>query len=221
MRIQTELFVAFALVILPFQQSVANNNFSYEMDEATSRIMEAEYQRQLRANQHSKRKKTQRKQQVKIAPPTKRVVAAAPQRIPAPVTRHVPPAHQQAKVPEADELFGAASSGNVASIGRLLNQGANINAINRERETALHMAAAKGHYSAVIYLINHGANVNARTIKNWIPLHHAVRFRHANIANYLMRRGSPVHARTSDGMNAIDMAKTTRDQRMLNILGAR
>jgi len=135
-----------------------------------------------------------------------------------------PPVHQpvaKAPVPNADELFEAASYGNVNLITRLLQQGVNINAANSGRETALHMAAANGRYTAVIYLINHGANIQARTIKNWQPIHHAARFRKANIANYLVRKGASPHVRTSDGLSAIDMARTLKDQQLLRVFGAR
>ncbi len=128
---------------------------------------------------------------------------------------------QTQATPDADDLFLAAVNGNNAQIGRLLAQGLDINVSNAERETALHMAAARGQYSTVIYLINHGAYPTARTVKNWIPLHHAVRFRHHDIVNYLVKRGSPVGERTSDGVSAIDMARSVNDHHLLSILGAR
>lgn len=124
-------------------------------------------------------------------------------------------------VPVAKDLFGAAKSGNVAQLRRLLSQGIDVNVSNRERETALHMAAANGHYSTVIFLVKNGAWIKAPTIKNWLPLHHAVRFRHANIANFLVQRGASPHVRTSDGMSAIRMARNIKDYQMLSILGAR
>jgi len=142
----------------------------------------------------------------------------------APPRRAIPPAHKPtAKVPmpHADELFAAASYGNVNLIARLLQQGVNVNIANSERETALHMVAANGHYPAVIYLINHGANIHSRTIKNWLPIHHATRFRKANIANYLMQKGSSPYARTSDGLSAIDMARTMGNQQLLGLFGER
>ncbi|GAA0420637.1 hypothetical protein GCM10009133_31330 [Cocleimonas flava] len=131
------------------------------------------------------------------------------------------PAATQAPAPTSNELFDAASRGDVRTIGQLINRGVNVNSGNAERETALHMAAAKGHYSAVIYLINHGANINARTVNNWLPIHHATRFRHAQIANYLKQRGSSPYAKTSDGLSAIDMAKATNDRRILGAFGVR
>ena len=124
-------------------------------------------------------------------------------------------------VPDRDELFEAATYGNVKLIARLLQQGVDVNSANNERETPLHMAAANGRYTSVIYLINHGANIHARTIKNWLPIHHATRFRKANIANYLIKKGASPYAKTSDGLSAIDMARTLGDQQLLRILNTK
>lgn len=176
-------------------------------------------------------KKTQTRTAVRRQPvrkPAQQVQRRAPQ-----VQRQVQPRVQPRRVapaprpvvrapaPRRDAIFEAASSGNVRLIGQLLSQGVNVNQANNERETALHMAAAKGHYSAVIYLLNHGANINSRTINNWLPIHHATRFRHAQIANYLKQRGSPIYAKTSDGLSAVDMARTMNDRRILGIFGVR
>lgn len=127
----------------------------------------------------------------------------------------------QTPVPDRDELFEAATYGNVKLITRLLQQGVDVNSANNERETSLHMAVANGRYKSVIYLINHGANLHARTIKNWQPIHHATRFRKVNIANYLIQKGASPHARTSDGLSAIDMARTLGDQQLLRIFKAK
>lgn len=241
MRMQSGLLAIVTLLIIPCYQVSAANNVGYNMDEAT-KIMEAEYQRQLHHNKQYEQRKlqAQRKQHHvtknvtktavrKVVRPQRQVAAQPQQRKVTPARVYhkprppvSPPQHAPSPVvPDAEDLFMAATNGSVATIGRLLSQGVNINSSNRERETALHMAAARGQYSAVIYLINHGANIHARTIKNWTPLHHAVRFRHANIANYLMKRGSQVYAKTSDGMSAIDMARTSGDHRMMNMLGVR
>ncbi len=123
--------------------------------------------------------------------------------------------------PDREDLFNAASAGNIQQIGKLLSEGLDVNVSNSERETALHMAAARGHFETVMFLVRNGAYVNAQTIKNWIPLHHAVRFRHPNIVNFLLQRGSSAGARTSDGLSAIDMARNNADYRLLSIMGAR
>ena len=187
-----------------------------------------QYQNLLLGEQARKRAPV-RKQPVRkqvVRKPVQQVQRRAPQpqrQIQPRVQRQVAPAPRAARAPapRRDAIFEAASSGNVRLIGQLLSQGVNVNQANNERETALHMAAAKGHYSAVIYLLNHGANINSRTINNWLPIHHATRFRHAQIANYLKQRGSPIYAKTSDGLSAVDMARTMNDRRILGIFGVR
>lgn len=181
-----------------------------------------QYQRLLNNQQATKKPQAQRR--VVNKPITRPAVRQAQKQVQPRIQQRqaiAVPQPVRAAAPRRDAIFEAASSGNVRLIGQLISQGANVNQANNERETALHMAAAKGHYSAVIYLLNHGANINARTINNWLPIHHATRFRHAQIANYLKQRGSPIHAKTSDGLSAVDMARTMNDQRILGIFGVR
>lgn len=221
-------FYIFVSCVLPLQLVYADQTFN--MDEITQSL-QAEYQHHLkpkkkvvkaRPKRHSKPKVNrvalkiprvlQQKRQQVVAP-TRRKPASRP-------TQHARKA-PASPAPKAEDLFAAASYGNVAMIGRLLQQGVNVNSANSERETALHMAAARGKYSAVIYLVNHGANIHARTIKNWQAIHHATRFRHANIANYLKQRGASPYAKTSDGLSAIDMARASGDRRLMGVFGVR
>jgi ankyrin repeat protein len=197
--------------MIPVSSAVSDPMFS--MDDINASL-QMEYQSQLVLQPQTERREKLKK--VVVKNPLTRQQLQTQQRI---TSAHV---HQpKAKVPSADELFEAATHGNVNMITRLLQQGVNVNSANSERETALHMAAANGRYPAVIYLLNHGANINARTTKNWLPIHHATRFRKANIANYLMKKGALPYARTSDGLSAIDMARSLGDQQLLRILGAK
>jgi len=208
------------LTVIVCSNATADQAFS--MDDI-SQSLQTEYQSQLVLQTHAKYKTTPRKKVVR------KQVAQAAKKKPAQkqaakrkVVRYVPPAKQtpvQKPVPQADDLFEAASRGDVNLIGKLVREGLNINVANDERETALHIAAARGRYSAAIYLINHGANIHSRTIKNWLPIHHAARFRHANIANYLLKNGSSPHARTSDGLSAIDIARSVGDRQILALFG--
>ncbi|MEE9444404.1 MAG: ankyrin repeat domain-containing protein [Cocleimonas sp.] len=225
MQKQLTRLLFLTLFVLPV---TSNGGPTYNFDEL-SNVLQLEYRSQLNQNNVKKRAS---KRVVQIEPrkkPTPAPRASAHQnqtksKVRRQVSNVAPRATSQpenSQVPDSRELFSAASSGNNQIIAGLLQRGLNINVANAERETALHMAAAHGHYSTVIYLINHGAYLHARTVKNWLPLHHATRFRHANIANYLKKRGSSVYARTSDGMSAIDMAKSMNDKRLQHVLGAR
>jgi ankyrin repeat protein len=206
-----------SLFNLPFNSATAGP--SYSMEDLSS--LQTEYQGQLVLHPQKRHKAPPRKKiAVKRPKPVTRHLPKVQRRV-APQPRYVAPTRQPTSRLNPKSLFNAAVNGNNALIGKLLQQGININMANAERETALHMAAARGRYSTVIYLVNHGANIHARTVKNWLPIHHATRFRHANIANYLIQRGSSPHARTSDGLSAIDIARSTHDQRLLGLFGAR
>ena len=191
-------------------------------------LLANQQQQRARALAQQRARANAQKRAAKQVPRTRPRIVVRPKNARQPVTqaavqqpRISPQQRPAAPAPRRDAIFEAASSGNVRLIGQLLSQGVNVNQANPERETALHMAAAKGHYSAVIYLLNHGANIHVRTVNNWQPIHHATRFRHAQIANYLKQKGSQIYAKTSDGMSAVDMARTMNDRRILGVFGVR
>ncbi len=68
------------------------------------------------------------------------------------------------------ELFVAASSGDVARIEALLATGADHAAADEAGETALMHAAHNGHVAAVAALIAAGADVNAKSPQGWTAL---------------------------------------------------
>ena len=208
MRIKTHFFGLLILALVPALSVFSDDNV-FTMDDINASL-QMEYQSQLvlqpRVIKYKAPKKIKKQQLQRKAT------------LPTPAVRQ---SIVRKSVPDKDELFNAASDGNVKLIARLLQQGVDVNSANNERETPLHMAAANGRYTSVIYLINQGANIHARTIKNWLPIHHATRFRKANIANYLMKKGASPYAKTSDGLSAIDMARTLGDQQLLRILNTK
>ena len=119
-----------------------------------------------------------------------------------------------------ERLFKAAKSGNMAQLNLLLKQGAQINATNANRETALHAAAALGQYAAVRLLLQQGANPNATTSNGWTPLHSAARFRHPQIAKLLVTRGSHINATNKQGKTAVALATQVGANTTANMLMA-
>lgn len=118
----------------------------------------------------------------------------------------------------SEQLFRAAHWGYMPIIVDLVQRGANVNYANPSRETAMHAAASRGHVQVIQYLRSRRANPNPLTVENWHPLHHAVRFGHANVANYLLANGAPLYMRTRTGQTVFDIATSTGDARMLNLL---
>ena len=75
---------------------------------------------------------------------------------------------------EMDSTSQAAEKGHVDVAKELIQNGADVNAVNSNKETALHFAAHKGHVEVAKVLIQNGADVNA-VQKIWTALHIAAR----------------------------------------------
>jgi hypothetical protein len=67
-------------------------------------------------------------------------------------------------------LLWATLAGRAEAIERLVRGGADVNAVDRDRSTALHAAAFLGHEKAVATLVEHGAKVNAANKRGETPL---------------------------------------------------
>ena len=118
------------------------------------------------------------------------------------------------------KLFYASKGGYLQSVKQLVEMGADVNSFQGSRETPQHAAASTGKLNVIQFLRQKGAKKSPRTTTGWIPLHHAVRFGHVQVVNYLLSTGSPLYLRTNSGQNVFDLAKATKNQRMINVLEA-
>ena len=116
------------------------------------------------------------------------LLQAAPAR-PAPAQ----PAGQAAdKTALNEELWDAARSGDAARVTRALDRGADINAGNRYKATALFFAADKGHAHIIKLLLDRGADITVQdTFYKMRPVHMAIQNDHFEAATVLIQRGSP------------------------------
>ena len=99
-------------------------------------------------------------------------------------------------------LRRAASSGQVDSLKRCLDQGADVNTANLKGVTLLMIAAGKGHAEVVQVLLAKAkpADVNARTADDGVtPLMFAAVFGHLPIVQLLVEKGGVDLALTDSG----------------------
>ncbi len=90
-----------------------------------------------------------------------------------------------------EELWAAARAGDVARVTKALEAGADVNAGNRYKATALFFAADRGHVEVIKLLLDRGADVNALdTFYKFRPLMMAAMNNHTNAAVLLIQRGS-------------------------------
>ena len=90
-----------------------------------------------------------------------------------------------------EELWNAARAGDVARVTKALDAGADVNAGNRYKATALFFAADKGHVEVIKVLLARGADVNAvDTFYKFRPVMMALFNEHEAAAILLLERGS-------------------------------
>ena len=83
-------------------------------------------------------------------------------------------------------LISASKEGDLTTLSRLLNDGADIETRNKSRRTALHAAAAHGQIETLDFLISNNADIEAEDKDSWSPLHHAANNGHSEGGLWLL-----------------------------------
>jgi cytohesin len=104
------------------------------------------------------------------------------------------------------DLMRAAESGNAKEVSRLLADGADVNAKDKNGNTPLHAAAHQGDRDVAELLIAKGAEIGARGIDEITPLYEAARQNHPEVAGLLIAKGADVNARTKSGYTPLQIA---------------
>lgn len=94
----------------------------------------------------------------------------------------------------------------------------NLNAINRNWNTALHMAAKNGNTVIIKMLIDKGANVDARNKQGYTPLHTAVENNNLEAANEIINGKANVEIRADNMKRPIDIAMDKKEDSMITLL---
>ncbi|CAH3178494.1 unnamed protein product [Porites lobata] len=105
--------------------------------------------------------------------------------------------------------FAAGSSDNSGEILRcLIENGADVNGVNKVKHTPLMIAAIRGHINALTLLIKHGANVDLQDSDGYKALHFAVHGSDisSEIFSCLIGIGADVNARTNNGVTPLMIA---------------
>ena len=101
-------------------------------------------------------------------------------------------------------LHDAAREGDTALIKRLLENGAEIEAKDKDGWTALTSAALHGHRSVVECLLDRGADIEAKDKDGyWTALTSAAWQSHKSIVECLLDRGANIEAKNTNGYTAL------------------
>eukprot|EP00277_Geminigera_cryophila_P000616 CAMPEP_0179421922 /NCGR_PEP_ID=MMETSP0799-20121207/10102_1 /TAXON_ID=46947 /ORGANISM="Geminigera cryophila, Strain CCMP2564" /LENGTH=893 /DNA_ID=CAMNT_0021195917 /DNA_START=41 /DNA_END=2722 /DNA_ORIENTATION=+ len=88
-----------------------------------------------------------------------------------------------------EKMCKAAAKGDMKCLGILVARGADVNAMDYDKRSALHLAAAEGHLEVVRFLVQKGSNVNSPDRWGSHPLRDAVQGNHTEVVEVLTRAG--------------------------------
>lgn len=104
-----------------------------------------------------------------------------------------------------EKLYEAVVSGSFDDAIAALNAGADPNARNEQKQTALHLAASLGLVGFARLLLDRGADPNARNDQGQTPLHLAVSNHNYYVAKALVENGAEIQVRDNQNMLPQDL----------------
>ncbi|CAM9973038.1 unnamed protein product [Ascophyllum nodosum] len=107
----------------------------------------------------------------------------------------------------SEEIFAAASEGNVERLETLVSGGARIDAKDDEGRTPLHFAADRGQAAVIFSLLALGAAVDPRDAEGMTPLAYAVACGHEKETDMLVRAGADINCADNDGCSPLSLAE--------------
>lgn len=107
-----------------------------------------------------------------------------------------------------DKLCTAAKKGEVRTIQKLLEKGADLNGRDQHGWSALHRASFKGRIDVVKVLVESGVEVDAKDEEGYTALHCAAEAGHADVTEFLVKKGADVEARTRKGVSALQITES-------------
>ena len=105
------------------------------------------------------------------------------------------------------DLYKACYDGNMETVKKALDKGADVNTKDNDGDTCLMRAGNYGHIEIVSLLLEKGADVNARDEQfGWTAFMWACQKRYTEIVSMLLNNGADVNAMTDSGYTALKLA---------------
>ena len=95
---------------------------------------------------------------------------------------------------------------NLETIRFFIEAGADVNAKDYNKRSALMIASEKGHFEKIKYLVENGADVNGKDYNNKSALMIASKKGHFELAKYLVENGADVNAKNNQNKTALLLA---------------
>ena len=121
----------------------------------------------------------------------------------------------------AENLFDAATRGDVPAVSTLLANGADVNSKNQYRQTALIFASQNNHLDVARILLAKGADVNARDNNGWTSLMYVSQRKDLDFVQALLNMGADVNFKGKYGDTALMLASQFGNANVVQALLAR
>ncbi|MDO9514197.1 MAG: ankyrin repeat domain-containing protein [Elusimicrobiota bacterium] len=117
-------------------------------------------------------------------------------------------------------LMIAAKNNDLKMASLLTENMADVDAASSDGTTAIFYAAMRNYHVIAEFLIGMLADVNAADAKGWTPLMAAVAENSLETARLLIKNGADINARNAEALNALEIAKYKRNDKMISALKA-
>ena len=118
---------------------------------------------------------------------------------------------------KTNALLDAVASGNTDMVAYFLNQGFDINTVDRSKTTGLHIAAKRGNSEMVTFLVKQGAALDIQTDAGWTAMHFAAQEQHPDLIGLLLSSGAKPVDVDNNGAGAAATARIYEELAAKNI----
>lgn len=115
-------------------------------------------------------------------------------------------------------LHSFALSWEIKCMDKLLENGLDIDYVDKNGYTALHMAVIGKKEAVIIHLLRKGANPNARDPDGATPLHYAIQVGSLHMVKLLIKYNVDVNAADDDGWTPLHIAIQSRNRDIAKLL---
>ena len=115
-------------------------------------------------------------------------------------------------------FFYLVQRNNISGIRYLIIQGVNINILDEERTSPLHIACKESSVQTVEEIIFQGSMINIPDLVGWTPLHMACYYNRPDIVLLLLKSGANYNTHNRDKLSARDLAIKYRNNYCVKVL---
>lgn len=115
-------------------------------------------------------------------------------------------------------MFYLVQNNNISGIRYLIIQGVNINILDEERTSPLHVACKESSIQTIEEIIFQGAMINIPDLVGWTPLHMACYYNRPDVVLLLLKSGANYQTRNRDKLSPKDLAINLGNNKCVRVL---